>query len=442
MMAPFVKEKNEKGANAMTKLKIRPYAHYKRAGLIAFSLLYNTVYMGRFNLNNFLPSVSDEFGILRYQETLIYISIFLSYAIGCFVNGRIADESNPKAVVVAGTAVSIAANLLLTFANDWRLLLALSVINGYFQSMIWIGGMCVVVNWWNSDERGIGGGIANLASGFSHVTAYLIPFLAIFLFPHAGWKGEFVFSSAIMGLFLILFCAFCRESPEAVGLPRYEETDAAVAETERTLAVEIREKKKNPWMYFCAKKRFMWWCGIAFLSSLCRYGLLKWIPKYYATEEVDTILSQNFSNLILPIGMAFGTLILTVITGRKLKDNKGLMVVAGAALCGTLVVFFPTVTASPTVMLGIFCTGFFLYGINGVLWIYAMDEGGRVCSGTAVGMLNCFAYLGASSESFIFALAPEMTGSMISVFVLMEAFCIFMVVCGMVVCRKNISILP
>jgi sugar phosphate permease len=424
----------------MMKPEIQAYTYHKWAGLIAFSLLYNTVYMGRFNLNDCLPIVAAELGIPPHREAAIRISIFLSYAIGCFINGRIADGSNPKRVVLVGTAVSAAANALLTPAKAWQPILMLSAVNGYFQSMIWIGGMCVVANWWNSGERALGGGIANLSSGFSHVTAYLIPFLALLLFPHIGWRGGFVFSSAIMVFFLLPFLLFCRESPEAVGLPRYTESDAAAAETERTLARELREKKKNPWRHFCARKNFMWWCGIAFFSSLCRYGLLKWVPEYYATGESGVVLSRDFSNLILPMGMAFGTLILTVITGRALRDNKGLMVIVSAALCGSIVVLFPTMTAGSTVLFGIFCTGFFLYGINGVLWIHAMDEGGRIYPGTAAGMLNCFAYLGASSEAFVFPLVSKATGVMISVFVLMEIFCIFMVICAMAVSRKNIAI--
>jgi sugar phosphate permease len=89
------------------------------------------------------------------------------------------------------------------------------------------------------------------------------------------------------------------------------------------------------------------------------------------------------------------------------------------------------------VLIGIFCTGFFLYGINGILWIYAMDEGGRLYSGTASGILNCFAYIGAAAESFLFPIIVETAGEMISIFVVMEILCIGMVVCGIVVSEKD-----
>ena len=47
-----------------------------------------------------------------------------------------------------------------------------------------------------------------------------------------------------------------------------------------------------------------------------------------------------------------------------------------AALCGMLVVIFPMVQEEAAILTGIFFTGFALYGINGILWLYALDQGG------------------------------------------------------------------
>lgn len=177
------------------------------------------------------------------------------------------------------------------------------------------------------------------------------------------------------------------------------------------------------------------------LSSLCRYGLLKWIPLYYEVEAGGgSILSRNFSNLILPLGMAFGTLTLTWFAGKKFNSNKGLMVIVSAALCGTFVIIFPTMMYTKVVLTGIFCTGFFLYGINGILWIYAMDEGGRLYSGTAAGILNCFAYIGAAAEAFLFPVIVKATGQMISIFIVMEIICVAMVICGIVISEKDTTV--
>ncbi len=244
----------------------------------------------------------------------------------------------------------------------------------------------------------------------------------------------------IMAAFLAIFYWVTKDKPENVIMEPYVEDNKVVAETEQYLQRHIYEKNRNPWTYFFISEKFLWWCGVALLSSLCRYGLLKWIPQYYALEAGSSILSKNFSNLILPLGMAFGSLILTWITGKYFNNTKGLMIIISAALCGTLVVIFPTMVSTQVVLIGIFCTGFFLYGINGTLWIHAMDEGGRLYSGTAVGILNCFAYIGAALEAFLFPLIVEATGEMISIFIAMELFCIAMVICGIVVSEKDTTL--
>lgn len=407
---------------------------------MGFALFYNMVYIGRFNLNNILTRVTEEFHILPYQETVLYSSVFIAYAAGSFINGRAVDKYSCKKMILLGAGVSILANIFITLAHTWTMILLCSLMNGYFQSIIWLAGIRIIANWWNSKDRRLGGGIANFFSGLSHVTAYLLPAAIAVLYPQLGWKIHFVLPMAAMAIFLSIFYWITEDSPEDVALKPYEETNKMVIENEGRLLQEIHQKGKNPWGYFFRQKHFLWWCGIAMLSSLCRYGLLKWIPLYYAVDNGGSILSPKFSNLILPLGMAFGTLILTWTTGKKLPNNKGLMIVISAALCGTLVIIFPTMMSTQTVLIAIFCTGFFLYGINGILWIYAMDAGGRLYSGTAAGILNCFAYIGAAAEAFLFPFILEATGDMIAIFIALEALCIAMVICGIVVSEKDTTL--
>lgn len=418
----------------------RSFRYYQWVNLIGFSLLYNTVYIGRFNLNSIINQVSEELSLLPYQETILYSSVFIAYAVGSLLNGRIVDKYSSKNTILLGAGVSILANGLVAVATRWEMLLVLSLFNGYFQSMIWISGICLLVRWWSSKDRGLVGGIANFFSGLSHVTAYLVPAAVALLFPWLGWRISFIIPMGVMALFLGLFYRLTTDRPEDLGFAPYTDPDEAFGETESYLYHEIAENKKNPWKYFFARKKFLWWCAVAMLSSLCRYGLLKWIPLYFAEKEGGDILSQNFSNLILPLGMAFGTLLITWLSGKWFYGNKGLMIIFSAALCGTLVIIFPTMAYTRVVLIGIFCTGFFLYGINGILWIYAMDEGGRLYSGTAAGILNCFAYIGAAAEAFLFPVIVEAAGEMISIFIAMEVFCVGMVVCGIVISEKDTRI--
>ena len=227
------------------------------------------------------------------------------------------------------------------------------------------------------------------------------------------------------------------ERPEEIGEEPYSIKNYRHRVRETSLR-EMKRQGRRPYRYFARKKRFWWWCAIALLSSICRYGLLNWIPLYFD----EGLVSETFSNLMLPVGMAFGTLIITWVAGTKLIDNQGIIVTAMAALCGMLVVIFPMVQEEAAILTGIFFTGFALYGINGILWLYALDQGGRVFAGSVAGILNGFAYLGAFLENLLFRTVLNLFSGNMAVFLVMEAFCVCMVICGMVVCKKNTVVIP
>jgi len=420
----------------------KQFSRYKSLNLIGFSLLYNMIYIGRFNLNALIAENEGFLGILPYQQQLLSSSVFFAYAIGSIINGTLADRYNPKRMVILGTSVSILMNAMVPFTDDWQIILVIWFVNGYFQSMIWVSGISLLANWWKSGERGFGCGVANFFSGLSHVTAYGAPMLILLVFPEIGWREKFIYPMAFVLLFLIVFYLLTKHKPESIGLLPYVEENLSVAQREVELETLGSIKKKGQFVQFLIGKGILFWCAIAFLSSLCRYGLLKWIPIYYEAKEAQVILNPVFSNLILPFGMAIGTLVITWAAGKRFNENKGLLVIVGAALCGGIITIFPAVNDVEIILMGIFSTGFFLYGINGILWIYAMDLGGRLKAGTIAGILNGFAYLGATLEAYIFPLIIKVAGNMISVFVAMEIFFIAIVACGIVVSNKNTVVEP
>ena len=90
-----------------------------------------------------------------------------------------------------------------------------------------------------------------------------------------------------------------------------------------------------------------------------------------------------------------------------------------------------------------FVIGSALYGINGVLCVRYIVQGCRVCSGSGAGIFNGFAYFGAFLETVLFpAVLRLFDDNYLMIFVCMEILCIFMVICGIVVSKKNTIISP
>lgn len=295
-------------------------------------------------------------------------------------------------------------------------------------------------NWWKEGERGKGVGIANFFSGLSHVVAFILPSIIVSIFPF-GWRGSFIIPILVLMTFTSLFAVCAKEKPEDIGEAPYKVDDERHTMREEELK-KIYNDRKFPAAYYFKQPSFIWWCCIAMISSICRYGLLNWIPLYYENYGSETLISEAFSNVTLPLGMAFGTLVITWLAGTKHFDNKGIMITAMAAICGTLVIVFPMIDDRQAILVGIFLTGFVLYGINGILWVHAIDQGCRVYAGTVAGIFNGCAYLGAFFEGFLFPYILKLFDSYISVFITMEVLCIIMVIFGMVVSKKNTAFEP
>lgn len=418
------------------------FDHYKWITLISFALMYNFVYLGRFNVNNNMDNFVADAGMNGTQAHILSVSVFISYAAGSVINGYLADRYGSKRLVICGGLGTILMNGLISLETQWGLLLGTWIVNGLFQSMIWVGGISMLSQWWAEGYRGKGVGIANFFSGISHVTAYLLPILIVSLWPDIGWRTGMVIPMGILLIFVIVFAFVAVEKPQDKKLPAYAVHSQNHQKREETLRKRA-EEGKTPWLYFLQLRNFWWWCAIALLSSICRYGLLNWIPVYYQQENGEEILSETFSNLMLPVGMAFGTLVITWVAGTKLFDNKGIIVTAMAALCGTLVITFPMLENTQSVLVGIFFMGFALYGINGILWVHAIDQGCRVFAGSVAGIFNGFAYFGAFLETVLFpAVLRLFDDNYLVIFVCMEILCIFMVICGIVVSKKNTIISP
>ncbi|MCI8646511.1 MAG: MFS transporter [Firmicutes bacterium] len=419
----------------------RNLQQYKWRSLAAFALMYNFVYLGRFNVSYFLPEIGSALDLSAMQQNLIVNSVLVAYAAGSFVNGYMADRWGAKRTVLLGGIMSGLLNIVVPMQTHWIPVLLIWLANGYFQSMIWVGGISLLANWWEEGERGLGVGVANFFSGMSHTTAYLIPIFVVALWPQMSWQWSFAIPMVLLLLSTWIFSVAAVEKPEEKGLPAYSIENNRHIEREQVLE-QLAQEGRSPWKHFFSQQKFLWWCAIAMLSSICRYGLLNWIPLYFNEKNGGAILSETFSELTLPVGMAFGTLIITWIAGTKLFNNKGIIVTAMAALCGTLVMIFPMVDNSQAVLVGIFFTGFALYGINGILWLHAIDQGCRIFAGTAAGIFNGFAYLGACLEGVVFPAAMKLFEASMTVFVVMEVLCICMVICGMAVSKKNTVIVP
>lgn len=418
------------------------YKKFTRGGwlyLILFSLLYCAHYCTRLNIGSaqvFMTEFSSEdIGILSSV-------LFWSYGVGHLVNGRLGEIFGIRRFIILSVILSVVCNIFMGFQSS---ILAMAVIwglNGFFQSMAWSPGISSLTAWWPGDKRGFATGFANAFSGFGQAIAPLMVALGFVLLPSLGWRSAFFIPAALPVLMLIIYCIFAKASPKDIGLRDYEEADKAKAEHEDEMAQIVKEKGVlYPYFHLLKKPVFLVWAFVVFASGVARYGLGTWIPKYLnETTDLGEIVSL-LTSTILPIGMGIGTLVVPALTDKFCPNNRlWASVFSGfvAALCIVGVAFLdPNDSFQFTLMLVcLFLAGFFIYAINGAVWAYAADVGGRVFSSTASGVLDFAAYMGAAIQAAVYGYILD-AGNWNAVFISIAVFCFLIAIVSFVSARKK-----
>ena len=369
---------------------------------------------------------SEDIGILSSV-------LFWTYGIGHLVNGRLGEIFGVRKFIILSVILSVVCNIFMGFQTS---ILAMAIIwglNGFFQSMAWSPGVSSLTAWWPGDKRGFATGFANAFSGFGQVVATLMVALGFILLPNLGWRSAFFVPAILPILMLIIYWIFAKAGPKDIGLKDYEAEDESKAAHEDEMAQIVREKGKLfPYFHLLSKPIFLVWIFVVFASGVARYGLVTWIPKYLnETTELGAVVSL-LTSTILPIGMGIGTLIVPALTDKFCPNNRlWASVISGivSAVCVIGVAFLnPNSGFQFALMLVcLFFAGFFIYAINGTVWAYAADVGGRVFASTASGILDFAAYMGAAIQAAVYGFILG-DGNWIAVFVSVAVFCLLIAV--------------
>ncbi len=378
---------------------------------------------------------SEDIGILSSV-------LFWTYGIGHLVNGRLGEIVGIRKFIILSVILSVICNIFMSFQTSIIAMAIIWGLNGFVQSMAWSPGVSSLTAWWPGDKRGFATGFANAFSGFGQVFATLMVALGFVLLPNMGWRSAFLVPAALPIIFLVIYWLFAKSSPKDIGLPDYKEEDAVKAEHEDEMEKIVKEKGVlYPYFHLLKKPVFWVWIFVIFASGVARYGLVTWIPKYLnETTEMGAIISL-LTSTILPIGMGIGTLIVPTLTDKFCPDNRlWASVISGliSALCVVGIAFLdPTNTFQFVLMLVcLFFAGFFIYAINGTVWAYAADVGGRVFASTASGILDFAAYMGAAIQAAVYGFILG-DGNWNAVFVSIAIFCALIALAAFASTRKK-----
>lgn len=361
-------------------------AQWRMLGAVMFCYLF--YYTGRQTFGFAIPGIQQELGLSKQVLGWVSAGMLWAYAVGQMINGNLGDRFGGRRMMALGAVASFGLNWCTSFSTGIQGLFAGWTTNGLAQSMGWAPGSRLVANWWGTHERGRAFGFYVLAAGLSSVLSYATSLIILDVL-HLDWRWIFRLPVFLMLMGGLVVWLVARERPSALGFPDLQdEPDVATSSATgngETVWLRYRAALTNPRLLLAG-------LAIGFQNS-ARYGLLIWVPVHFLGEGFKSDPAARWISLGLPIGMALGAVTSGWISDRFCGSRRSGVIAAFMSLAAVAALgmyFLPRGHALALPLL--FLCGFFAYGPQSVFWALAPDLLGRERTGTAVGVMNCFAY--------------------------------------------------
>ncbi len=388
------------------------YAHWRLRIFYACFIGYTVFYLCKKNIAVALPGLSEEYGYSNTELGLLGSSLYLTYGIGKFVNGVLADGSDVRKFLPTALIMTAIANLCFGLSAVFvtpgevsffglptnTILLWLFVFfwgaSGWFQSAGFPAVAKSLTYWYSNSERGTKW---SLWSCSHQVGTFLSVIISGFLVAHFGWKMAF-FAPGILAIIVAIWLFDrLRDRPQSLGLPdieTYNEEPAAkkadAGEVDNRSYAQIFKEH-----ILCNKT--IWMLAIAYIFVyIIRFGAEDWMIKYLneAKDNSLELAAMKLSSLPL-VGIA-GTICAGLISDKIFKGKRApvnLIYLVGVVCC-LLLLKFNTISNIDFVLIGLL--GAFTYGPQMMIGgLCAVESSSKKVASAATGFTGTFGYVGA-----------------------------------------------
>lgn len=368
----------------------------RRWSLGAVMFCYLFYYTGRQTFGFAIPGIQAKLGIDKQSLGWISAAMLWAYAAGQMINGNLGDKFGGRRMMCLGAVASFLLNWLTSFGLGFKSLATAWGMNGLAQSMGWAPGSRLVSNWFGAHERGRAFGLYVLAAGLSSVLSFATSLIVLDVLQ-LDWRWIFRLPVILMLLGGLVVWFIARDRPSDAGFPDSHEDEKVVV---------VEASKESSWQRYgiALKNGRLLLAGLAIgFQNTVRYGLLIWVPVYFLGEDFKADPLGKWISIALPIGMALGAVTSGWISDRFCDSRRSGVIASFMILAAVAAMGMYLLPAGHRLGLPVlFLAGFFAYGPQSAFWALAPDLLGRERAGTAVGVMNFFAYAMAGlGEPFI-----------------------------------------
>ncbi len=262
---------------------------------------YVMYYFTRKNLSYAAPSFIADLGITKMEFGVIGSTAYITYGIGKFASGMLADKCNIRSFMALGLLGSSIINLFFGFLPSIPLLTLFWGLSNGFQSMGFPPVAKGLVYWFSPSERATKW---TLWSSSHTVGTTLIGLIAAYFISIGCWRAAFYIPGVIglitsVGLLLTL-----TDKPSSIGLPAIEvfKNDVLPIKKEQTDLSHWQILKK-----YVFTNPFLWSLAIAYIFVyFVRYATLDWGAIFMTERGIDKAKAAYLLTLMPFIGTLGG----------------------------------------------------------------------------------------------------------------------------------------
>lgn len=389
----------------------RMYSHWRLRIFYSCFIGYTVFYLCKKNIAVALPGLSEEFGYTNTELGLLGSSLYLTYGIGKFVNGVLADGSDVRKFLPTALILTAIANICFALSAVFitpgeftffglpteTILLWLFVFfwgaSGWFQSAGFPAVAKSLTYWYSNSERGTKW---SLWSCSHQVGTFLSVIISGKLAAIFGWRMAFLVPGTLAILVAIWLFNRLRDRPQSLGLPDVEsyrnEPTAKKAESETDNRTYVQIFKEN--ILF---NKTIWMLAVAYIFVyIIRFGAEDWMIKYLSESKGNSLELAASKLSVLPLVGIAGTICAGLISDKIFKGKRApvnLIYLVGVVCCLVLLKF-NTINALDFVFIGLL--GAFTYGPQMMIGgLCAVESSSKKVASAATGFTGTFGYVGA-----------------------------------------------
>ncbi len=371
------------------------FAYWRRRVFLAVWITYGTFYLCRVSISVAIPGIMKEFGYSKTMMGTVLTSLFITYAVGQFINGQLGDKVGARRLISLGLLASGILNILFGFSRGIGAMMLVWGLNGYCQSMGWAPTVKTVANWFPPERRGKMSGLLGTSYQIGNAYSWALAGLVVGLW---GWRWAFWIPAGIVILSAFHWYTRGRNAPEEIGLPTIEEEARSTSATSRI--------RKDHHIGFGHTLRLVlmtpriWYVALGlFCLNIVRYGFIGWAATYMFEVQKAAISTAAYKTIAIPLAGSLGAIVAGWMSDRFFQSRRAPVATIMLLILGASAWLYPRVPAGNWV-LSLCCLlviGFMTYGPH-VLIVGAlpMDLCTRKACSSGAGFVDCLGYVGAS----------------------------------------------